>query len=418
MQQHKFMESPVRRLVALLKEDVFENQSSVQRKVTPKNFARLREMSTDELRELLLEYGPDHWSRKFILQHFDQPLERKTDESKVEDLLTVDSIKSLSFEELLHKFSIQVIPPHHLVNREELPNGQVIFDWVKFPSKRVVVKYLSQSLNSDELAAKLQTFSSFNSCAFVLHLVGAFADENQAYLVFEYPDGSLGSYLTAMRETNKLIPQKDMTRCFLHIAKGLEEILDRGHILYDLSLDNCFIFVENRSLGIKKVKIGLFDIYVRGEDRPLPIERAAPEVCKEGQFSVASNIFSLGITFCDILTEKRSLHDFPMASATRETYINRFSFTEVSLLRSIKSKSLASLTVDCMSFDPNRRNNMKPVIYFLTGRTSLSLIDQFYFSTKISPKIIVIFVLFVNIIVLELYVIYRGDRVSSLVFVI
>lgn len=140
--------------------------------------------------------------------------------------------------------------------------------------------------------------------------------KGQAYLVFEYANGRcLESYIQKRSEGNPL-SEKELVQYCLYVAIGMQEIHDNNYFHCDIAAKNCLVVFEGNEDGneaTKIVKIADFRLAREnlesksGDDLSevilvAPAARTAPEVWEAGMFTFKNDIFSLGITFVEIIS--------------------------------------------------------------------------------------------------------------------
>ncbi|CAG9828556.1 unnamed protein product [Diabrotica balteata] len=126
--------------------------------------------------------------------------------------------------------------------------------------------------------------------------------EPEISLVMEFVHhGSLQSYLKIHKES---LTEVQLLKYALDIAKGMEYLGTKNIVHRDLAARNILVVDENHvkisDFGLAQV-IGTNDYYiVKTPNRELPIKWYAPESLRDGKFSVRSDIWSYGVTMCEL----------------------------------------------------------------------------------------------------------------------
>ncbi|XP_018575344.1 tyrosine-protein kinase hopscotch [Anoplophora glabripennis] len=126
--------------------------------------------------------------------------------------------------------------------------------------------------------------------------------EPEVSLVMEFVQhGSLQSYLKINKEK---LEDGQLLKYALDIAKGMDYLGTKNIVHRDLAARNILVVDDNHvkisDFGLAQV-MGTNDYYIlKTPNRELPIKWYSPESLRDGKFSVRSDVWSYGVTMCEM----------------------------------------------------------------------------------------------------------------------
>ena len=191
-----------------------------------------------------------------------------------------------------------------------------------------------------ELAKREVTFLSFLSHPHIIKYYKDFTSDNEdtLYIITEYvPNGDLDSFIQAHKKFNKQIPEEELWSIFLQCMDALTYVHDRCIIHRDIKPSNIFlgnnfnIKLGDFGAGAVKKKKGVNDFYknddytILRENKELEYSGTvvgtpgyiAPQIVENKQYDEKVDIFSMGISFSEMLYFHRP---FKIADIEKDDY--------------------------------------------------------------------------------------------------
>jgi len=116
-------------------------------------------------------------------------------------------------------------------------------------------------------------------------------------VITEYAEkGDLNNELLKHKEQNKYFDENQLLNWLMQICLSLQYIHEKRVVHSDIKPSNIFITKKN---NIKLGDFGIFKRILNFEEEKL---YGAPELIKKNEYSTQADIWSLGVTFCHLLT--------------------------------------------------------------------------------------------------------------------
>ncbi|XP_044747142.1 tyrosine-protein kinase hopscotch [Coccinella septempunctata] len=134
----------------------------------------------------------------------------------------------------------------------------------------------------------------------IIEILGVVRDP-EILLIMEFvPHGSLQSYLKIYKDS---LHTKQLLNYALDITKGMNYLGQKNIVHRDLAARNILVVDENHikisDFGLAQA-MGTNEYYILKTNRELPIKWYAPESLRDGKFSVRSDVWSFGVTMCEM----------------------------------------------------------------------------------------------------------------------
>ena len=151
----------------------------------------------------------------------------------------------------------------------------------------------------------------------VIKIIDFKEDSDYYYCIYEYYNGgSLYDYLNYLKENNKSFSEEEVQYIIKQLVEAIKYLHNKGIVHRDIKPANIFINYDSEEdlskKNILKAKIKLIDFYVSAH-----LEKGnfldtvvgthlymSPEIIKHRNYNEKVDIWSLGATFCELLSCK------------------------------------------------------------------------------------------------------------------
>ncbi|WAQ92400.1 hypothetical protein PtA15_16A308 [Puccinia triticina] len=228
--------------------------------------------------------------------------------------------------------------------------------------------------------------------------------KSRVLIISEYvPKGNLRNYLVSRSITTKAQPLTWRLRISfaIDIARAVAYLHERKCLHRDLKLDNCLL-TENFRVKLCDFGLARFEAKTPEEVRQLSFcgtdGYMSPEVLRGAPFDLSTDVYSLGIIFCELISMKLA-----GASSSSSSICNESAFLQRAPPRySIKSSDVTSLletqeegcpktfielSLRCTQVDRHLRPTLKE-IFGLEDKDTNSMIDFGINSFFIDPRLL------------------------------
>ncbi|XP_065652140.1 tyrosine-protein kinase transmembrane receptor Ror isoform X4 [Hydra vulgaris] len=236
-------------------------------------------------------------------------------------------------------------------------------------STDVAVKCLKQG-------SSLQVLEAFNKEVIlmsalkhsnILRLLAVSTEEEPYCMIFEFMEnGDLNEYLRKNKGT-EILSDSDLITICKHIASGMNHLASKKFVHRDLATRNCLV---GKDLLVKIADFGMSrdiyhsDYYRVGGEALLPIRWMPPEAILYGKFTVATDIFSFGVTMWEVFTFGMQ----PFYGYTNEEVVE---FIKKGVLLPMPDDCpqwIYEIMIKCWKHDPEERILFADILKLLKGQ--------------------------------------------------
>jgi len=170
----------------------------------------------------------------------------------------------------------------------------------------VAVKTLKQAtMSKEKFLAEADVMKSLRHPNVVL-LLAICDDDSDMFIVTEFMDK--GDLLKVLRSPEgRQLDGSDLLAICHQICLGMVYLESREFVHRDLAARNVLISTGNvvklADFGLAKVLQNEEDYYTGNEETNFPVRWTAPEAIEKLKFSVKSDVWSFGITCCEVYTQ-------------------------------------------------------------------------------------------------------------------
>ena len=190
----------------------------------------------------------------------------------------------------------------------------------------------------------------------VIKIIDFKEDSDYYYCIYEYYNGgSLYDYLNYLKENNKSFSEEEVQYIIKQLVEAIKYLHNKGIVHRDIKPAHIFINYDSEEdlskKNILKAKIKLIDFYVSAH-----LEKGnfldtvvgthlymSPEIIKHRNYNEKVDIWSLGATFCELLSCK-----------TNFDYKNIETFKQVPCFQNLSKE--ANSFIECtLQYEPEKR---------------------------------------------------------------
>ena len=211
----------------------------------------------------------------------------------------------------------------------------------------------------------------------LIHYKSVFFSNNILNVITEYAgNGDLNNELLKHKEQNKYFDEIELLNWLIQICLSLKYIHEKRIVHSDIKPSNIFLTKKNN------IKLGDFGIFKRIVDFEEPKLYGAPELIKKNEYTTKADIWSLGVTFCHLLTL-----EYPFEGKDKNEIYNNIKKAKKKdyndeVLKKY-SKEFLDLIDEMMSLDPKNRPSAEEI---LNKNISKKRMDKYLKETGFDDK--------------------------------
>jgi serine/threonine-protein kinase SIK3 len=236
--------------------------------------------------------------------------------------------------------------------------GHVKLIHSKYSNDRYAVKCIDKTkLDNDNLLRIYREIEFLKICKHpnIIEYIDHFEDHNYFYIITEYLECHLGTFLTG----NSILNETIIKQLFNQIAQGVNYLHNNSIIHRDLKYENILVNYSEGVLTVKLMDFGLSTFVTYNQkltDGCGTLCFVAPEILLHEEHNYQVDIWSLGILLFYML-----FGNLPFNGSLKKIKYDIIN-NEVKISKHVVSKDVYELLIRCLNKDPSKRITMKEIV--------------------------------------------------------
>ena len=242
--------------------------------------------------------------------------------------------------------------------------GEVFLVKSKVENKKYALKEIPIKNQNEDLINEGEHLKELDHPNLVLYKSVFFANDILNVMMEYAKNGDLNNELLRHKEQNKYFEENQLLNWLTQICFSLQYIHEKKIVHSDIKPSNIFLTKKN---NIKLGDFGIFKKIMNFDEKKL---YGAPELVKKNEYTTKGDIWSLGVTFCHLMTleypfegkDKDEIYERISKGIKNEKILNeeKNNYNEEILKK--YSKEFLDLIDEMMSLDPKKRPSADEIL--------------------------------------------------------
>ena len=242
--------------------------------------------------------------------------------------------------------------------------GEVFLVKSKVENKKYALKEIPIKNQNEDLINEGEHLKELDHPNLVLYKSVFFANDILNVMMEYAKNGDLNNELLRHKEQNKYFEENQLLNWLTQICFSLQYIHEKKIVHSDIKPSNIFLTKKN---NIKLGDFGIFKKIMNFDEKKL---YGAPELVKKNEYTTKGDIWSLGVTFCHLMTleypfegkDKDEIYERISKGIKNEKILNeeKNNYNEEILKK--YSKEFLDLIDEMMSLDPDKRPSAEEIL--------------------------------------------------------
>ena len=242
--------------------------------------------------------------------------------------------------------------------------GEVFLVKSKVENKKYALKEIPIKNQNEDLINEGEHLKELDHPNLVLYKSVFFANDILNVMMEYAKNGDLNNELLRHKEQNKYFEENQLLNWLTQICFSLQYIHEKKIVHSDIKPSNIFLTKKN---SIKLGDFGIFKKIMNFDEKKL---YGAPELVKKNEYTTKGDIWSLGVTFCHLMTleypfegkDKDEIYERISKGIKNEKILNeeKNNYNEEILKK--YSKEFLDLIDEMMSLDPDKRPSAEEIL--------------------------------------------------------
>ena len=242
--------------------------------------------------------------------------------------------------------------------------GEVFLVKSNVEKKKYALKEIPIKIQNEDLINEGELLKKLDHPNLILYKSVFFSNDILNVMMEYAKNGDLNNELLKHKEQNKYFEENQLLNWITQICLSIQYIHEKEIVHSDIKPSNIFLTKKN---NIKLGDFGIFKKIMNFDEKKL---YGAPELIKKNEYTTKADIWSLGVTFCHLMTleypfegkDKDEIYESISKGIKNKKILNQEKSNYNDEILKRYSKEFLDLIDEMMSLDPDKRPSADEIL--------------------------------------------------------